>query len=102
MATGSRAGALSQPRRKLALVIGIDNYKSGKILKTAIKDACDMSSKLESIGFTTNGPKLDLTCEQMEHAVVEFKHSIEEGDMALFYFAGHGMQWEVCIYGLEC
>ncbi|CAF4049467.1 unnamed protein product [Rotaria sordida] len=94
MATGSKADTRSQPRRKLALVIGIDNYASGKILKNARNDACDMSSKLESIGFITTGPKLDLTYKQMELTLVEFKHSIEEGDIVLFYFAGHGTQWE--------
>ncbi|CAF5027427.1 unnamed protein product, partial [Rotaria sp. Silwood1] len=94
MAAGSTADARSQPRRKLALIIGIDNYASGKILKNARNDARDMSSKLESIGFITNGPKLDLTYKQMELTLVEFKHSIEEGDMVLFYFAGHGTQWE--------
>ena len=29
------------------------------------------------------------------------KKSIEPGDIVLFYFAGHGTQWEVCIENLS-
>ena len=99
MATNSGQNTMVRPRRKVALVIGIGNYESGKILNNTINDACDMSSKLEDMGFISNGPKLDLTHEAMELVLVKFKHSINEGDMVLFYFAGHGTQWEVCIKG---
>ncbi|CAF4926200.1 unnamed protein product, partial [Rotaria sp. Silwood1] len=94
MATCSEIDDISQPRRKLALVIGIDDYKSGSKLKNTINDANDMSSELKRIGFTTGGPKLNLTCEQMKITIADFERSIEEGDMVLFYFAGHGVQWE--------
>ncbi|CAF2968416.1 unnamed protein product [Rotaria sp. Silwood2] len=94
MATKSGRDTISGPRRKLALVIGIGDYESGDTLLNTRKDARDMSSKLDSIGFISDGPKLDLTHEAMELALVKFKHSIREGDMVLFYFAGHGTQWE--------
>ncbi|CAF1450320.1 unnamed protein product, partial [Rotaria sp. Silwood1] len=94
MATNSGSNTISRPHRKLALVIGIGNYESGEILRNTINDAHEMSSKLNSIGFISDGPQLDLTHEAMELALVKFKHSIREGDMVLFYFAGHGTQWE--------
>lgn len=87
----------TRSRRKLALVIGISKYESGNTLTNPKNDAYDMASKLKSIGFILheNEPKLDLTCEEMELILVKFKHSINEGDMIVFYFAGHGLQWEV-------
>ncbi|CAF3085063.1 unnamed protein product, partial [Rotaria sp. Silwood2] len=30
----------------------------------------------------------------MQHAIIDFENSTEQGDMVLFYFAGHGIQWE--------
>ncbi|CAF4965588.1 unnamed protein product [Rotaria sp. Silwood1] len=94
MATKSGCDTISGPCRKLALVIGIGEYEGGETLSNTKKDACDMSSKLISIGFSCDGPKLDLTHKAMELVLVEFKHSIKEGDLVLFYFAGHGTQWE--------
>ncbi|CAF4118614.1 unnamed protein product, partial [Rotaria sordida] len=52
-----------------------------------------MSEALESIGFTVT-KKLDLRRAEMRHAVIDFEESIEPDDMVLFYFAGHGIQWE--------
>ncbi|CAF1113257.1 unnamed protein product [Rotaria sordida] len=94
MATTSGYNTISRPHRKLALVIGIGDYESGAILHNTKIDARDMSSKLNSIGFICDGPKLDLTHKDMELALIKFKHSIREGDLVLFYFAGHGTQWE--------
>ncbi|CAF1677294.1 unnamed protein product [Rotaria magnacalcarata] len=94
MATRSKVNVMSQPLRKLALVIGIGDYESGEKLNNTQKDARDMSLKLDRMGFISDGPKLDLTCKEMETALVNFKYSIREGDIVLFYFAGHGTQWE--------
>ena len=52
---------------------------------------------LARIGFIIDEPKLNLTNKDMELALVHFKHSIQPGDMVLFYFAGHGIQFEVRI-----
>ncbi|CAF1270071.1 unnamed protein product [Adineta steineri] len=83
-------------RRKLALVIGISNYENGRNLPNAINDAEAISSALASIGFIIHegGPKLNPTYEEMCHALVAFECSIKMGDMVLFYYAGHGTQWE--------
>ncbi|CAF4129109.1 unnamed protein product, partial [Adineta steineri] len=83
-------------RRKLALVIGISIYANGRNLPNAINDAKAISSALKSIGFILHegGPKLNPTYEEMRHALVAFECSIKTGDMVLFYYAGHGTQWE--------
>ena len=82
--------------RKLALVIGIGEYADGNHLPNAINDAKDVTNALEQIGFDIDEPKLNLTYQNMEHALTNFKYSLKTGDLVLFYFAGHGTQWEVC------
>jgi uncharacterized caspase-like protein len=98
MAATSIAHSINRPRRKLALVIGIGEYADGQHLPNAINDAKQMSSKLKSIGFIIegDGPNLNLTRKEMRHVLVDFEESINQGDMIVFYFAGHGRQWEVC------
>ncbi|CAF1541176.1 unnamed protein product [Adineta steineri] len=87
---------ISGPQRKLALVIGISNYVYGSNLPNAINDAKAISSALKSIGFILyeNGPKLNATCNEIRHALIDFIGSIKKGDMVLFYYAGHGIQWK--------
>ncbi|CAF2984634.1 unnamed protein product [Rotaria sp. Silwood2] len=87
MATGK------EPRRKLALVIGIGKYDHCEELQNPENDANDMSLNLENIGFIVT-KKLHLKRAEMKHVVIDFEESIEPGDMVLFYFAGHGIQWE--------
>ena len=84
-------------RRKRALVIGIGEYEEGRKLPNTVKDANDMSSTLKKIDFIIDEPKLNLTKKNMKHALAEFEDLIQPGDMVLFYFAGHGIQFEVCI-----
>ncbi|CAF3329042.1 unnamed protein product, partial [Rotaria sp. Silwood2] len=92
MATKGR-GASNEEHRKLALVIGIGEYENFDQLSNPENDARDMESALESIGFTVT-MVLHLKRVEMKHALVKFEDSIQPGDMVLFYFAGHGTQWE--------
>jgi uncharacterized caspase-like protein len=87
---------ISGPRRKLALIIGIDEYDDGQNLYNAVNDASDISSALKRIGFIIGKPELNLKYEEMNTAVKLFTESIEREDMVLFYFAGHGTHWKVC------
>ncbi|CAF1350646.1 unnamed protein product, partial [Rotaria sordida] len=82
-----------KPRRKLALVIGIGKYDYCEELQNPENDANDMSSALESIDFNVT-KKLHLRRAEMQHVLIDFEESIERDDMVLFYFAGHGIQWE--------
>ncbi|CAF4018499.1 unnamed protein product [Rotaria sp. Silwood2] len=80
-------------RRKMALVIGIDDYKYSKPLKNAVNDANAMAYTLQSIGFTVT-KEINPTYDKMKTALFNFEQSIKQDSMVLFYFAGHGIQWE--------
>ena len=91
------ANAINSQRRKRALVIGISEYEKGPKLPNPVNDAKDMSNMLARIGFIIDEPKLNLTKKDMRIVLAEFEDLIQPGDMVLFYFAGHGVQFEVCI-----
>ncbi len=56
-----------------------------------MNDANDMANALSQCGFKVT-LLLDATQRQMESAVREFGKTIHNGDVSLFYYAGHGMQ----------
>ena len=91
--------AINSLRPKRAPVIGISEYEEGRKLLNAVKDAKDMSSMLARTGFIIDidEPKLNLTNKDIKHARADFEDLIQPGDMILLYFAGHGIQFEVCI-----
>jgi len=78
------------PQSKVALVIGNSNYKDMP-LKNPQNDAYDLSLTLRSLGFDVI-KKINLNRRGIENAIREFKGKINPGDVALFYFSGHGTQ----------
>ncbi|CAF3794683.1 unnamed protein product [Rotaria socialis] len=83
-----------EPRRKLALVIGIGDYENVTKLRNPQNDAKALSSLLQRMGFNTAEQQLDKTCAQLKNILVDFEHSIESNDIVLLYFAGHGVTCE--------
>ncbi len=79
--------------RRLALVIGNDTYKSVEPLKNARQDAKAVSEVLKGVGFEVT-LKQDLTLTAMKAALREFKSRVSGGDEVVFYFSGHGVQFE--------
>ncbi len=79
------------PVRRVALVIGNSDYKEGGALKNPLNDARAMAAALRQLGFTVIARE-NATKQQMERAVGEFGDALAPGTVALFYFAGHGMQ----------
>ncbi|UPQ40655.1 caspase family protein [Providencia rettgeri] len=78
-------------RRLSALIVGIAAYSNGAPLKNSVNDAEDIARALENLGF--NIIKLtDVTSEDIDRGLEEFKDKLNNSDVGLFYFAGHGMQ----------
>ena len=76
--------------KKVALVIGNKDYKDAP-LRNPVNDAQDISNVLQGLGFVSQ-TKTDVNHRQMDEAVKEFIQKIQNGDVALFYFSGHGTQ----------
>lgn len=79
--------------RRIALVIGNGNYAGSGMPRLANpgNDAEDMARVLRTFGFEVIERK-DQTLEGMQQAVAEFGSRLGGSDVALFYFAGHGLQ----------
>lgn len=79
--------------KRIALIIGNSNYKDGNKLANPVNDATDIASKLETLGFDVI-KVLDQTKQGMETAMMQFGHKAAYYDVALFYYAGHGVRYE--------
>ena len=77
--------------KRLALIIGNSNYAAGQMLKNPTNDATDIANKLESLGFDVM-LAVNATHEQMDMKIEEFGTKAHQYDVALFYYAGHGIQ----------
>ena len=79
--------------KRMALVIGNSNYSSAPKLNNTINDANIMEKELKSLGFDVI-KITDGGYEQMKNAVFTFGDLIQDVDMSLFYYAGHGLEVE--------
>jgi len=77
--------------KRLALVMGNDNYASVTKLQKAGNDATAMARELKAAGFTVQLHK-DLNYRGMVKAVESFTNSITGGDEVVVFYAGHGVQ----------
>ncbi len=74
-------------------MIGNDSYQSATVLHNARADAKAVGKALEATGFTVT-VKQDLNLKAMKEALRAFKAQVAGGDEAIFYFSGHGVQFE--------
>ena len=77
--------------KRVALVMGNDNYISVSKLQKAGNDADAMARELRAAGFVVQLQK-NLNYRSMIKAVDSFVESITGGDEVVVFFAGHGVQ----------
>ena len=77
--------------KRLALVMGNDNYISVSKLQKAGNDADAMARELKAAGFAVALHK-DLNYRRMVKAIDAFIESITGGDEVVVFYAGHGVQ----------
>ena len=77
--------------RRVALVIGNDSYQNVSVLRNARADARAIARGLEATGFDVT-LKLDLSEKSMKETLRAFKSRLGGGDVAIFFYAGHGVQ----------
>ncbi|MEM8648735.1 MAG: caspase family protein, partial [Pseudomonadota bacterium] len=79
--------------KRVALVIGNGAYQSTSPLANPVNDAEDMSARLKDLGFTVI-TGLDQTEADFANRMAEFAEAADRADVALFYYAGHGLQFQ--------
>ncbi len=78
-------------KRLTALVIGNAEYEEASELKNPVNDAEDVAKKLTDGGFAV-AKLINGTNKEMHKALKTFKNASDDADVALFFFAGHGVQ----------
>jgi uncharacterized caspase-like protein len=85
------AASAAHAERRVALVIGNSGYEHVTKLTNPDNDAKGMAEKLASLDFeVVTGT--DLSLRDMRKTVREFIAKLEGADLALFFYAGHGLQ----------
>jgi formylglycine-generating enzyme required for sulfatase activity len=79
--------------KRVALVIGNAAYAHVARLRNPQNDARLMAATLGSLGFTLvgGGPQLNLDKQAIDRVVQDFGRSLQDADVGLFYYAGHGL-----------
>lgn len=86
------ASAAASPQKRIALVIGNAHYQNTPALANPVNDAEDLAAELTRLGFSVDFER-DLTKRGMETAIAHFAREAQGAEAALFYYAGHGMQY---------
>ena len=78
----------------MALIVGNSGYTHVEALANPASDARLMANTLRAAGFQLigDGARIDLTKQQFDRAIQEFGRALRGAEVALFYYAGHGMQ----------
>ncbi len=87
---GSEAHAQAASEKRVALVIGNGAYPRAP-LSNPVNDAIDLSAALRRLGFEVM-ERRNRNSEEMKRDLIEFQDRLGPGAVALFYFAGHGVQ----------
>src|ERR1700736_3937787 len=78
--------------RRVALVIGNSAYKSVPRLTNPVNDATLVGGMFKKAGFDSVDIKLDLGVVDMRKALREFGNRARDADVAVLYYAGHGIE----------
>jgi tetratricopeptide (TPR) repeat protein len=84
----------AQAEKRVALVIGNSAYQHAVALPNPASDARLISDTLLSLGFFVvgGGAKIDLDKAGFDTALAEFDRELVGADVALIYYAGHGVE----------
>lgn len=77
--------------KRVALVIGNNDYKNIPVLRKAVNDARTMSETLKQLGFNVLFAE-NQTRKAFSETMLAFDKMVEPGDTAFFFFAGHGFE----------
>ena len=95
-ATGIAAALLAfaapaQAEKRVALVIGNNDYKNVPKLQKAVNDARTMGDTLKQLGFTVMVAE-NQNRQAFSQTLLAFDKLVEPGDTAFFFYAGHGFE----------
>ncbi|SHM75035.1 Caspase domain-containing protein [Chitinophaga jiangningensis] len=78
-------------QKRKAVVIGMSDYDKGRNLDNTLNDANDMAEVLTRLGFEVTLLKNN-DLRTLLTNLTEWYNTIADNDMAVFYYAGHGIE----------
>ena len=81
----------AQEQKRVALVIGNAAYQGASALRNPVNDARAMSNALNALGFQVI-EVTDASQKEMNKAITAFGDKLNGETVALFFYAGHGLQ----------
>ena len=89
------AFALMEPAladKRVALVIGIGAYEHAEKLTNPTRDASAIAEMFKKAGFETVLAHSDLGNLQFKRSLRDFLDVVQDADIAVLFYAGHGLQ----------
>src|SRR5258706_5599448 len=85
---------LAQPahaEKRVALVIGNNDYKNVPKLQKAVNDARTMGDTLKQLGFTVMVAE-NQNRQQFSQTLLAFDNAVEAGDTAVFFYSSQAVE----------
>jgi uncharacterized caspase-like protein len=79
---------------RVALVIGNSTYKNAALLLNPVNDAAIVAATLKNAVFDVVETRLDLQVADMRRTLRDFADQVRDADVAVVYYAGHGIELE--------
>jgi uncharacterized caspase-like protein len=83
--------APAQAEKRVALVVGNNDYRNVPKLQKAVNDARTMGDTLKQLGFSVMVAE-NQTRAAFSQTLLAFDKAVEPGDTAFFFYAGHGFE----------
>jgi uncharacterized caspase-like protein len=78
--------------KRVALVIGNSNYQNAPALTNPANDAAAITEMFKQADFDVIDSRRDLKSQEMRRALRDFGDKARGADIAVVYFAGHGLE----------
>ena len=82
----------AQADQRVALVIGNSAYQNVPKLPNPVNDARSVAALLRDAGFDVVESRLDLDANSLKRAMRDFTDMVQDADVAVVYYAGHGIE----------
>lgn len=86
--------SMARAEKRVALVVGIDNYDNLPPEQQLLKARNDATAMQETLGGIDFGvvPGIDLDRSEFNRKLLEFEQKLQPGDVAAVFYAGHGVE----------
>jgi uncharacterized caspase-like protein len=78
--------------KRVAFVVGNSDYRSVTVLPNAVNDAAAIAQMFRKASFDVVESRRDLTNYDMRRALRDFTEKARDADVAVIYYAGHGIE----------